>query len=255
MNTPFLTGRVALVSGAAQGMGAAHARELARLGAFVAVNDRKPSDQLTELAQEIDGIAVPGDVSDRSAVEAIVGRTAEAAGDIDILVANHAYMTMAPFLEAEIADWWKIVDTNLGGTLNLIQSVLPGMRRKGEGRIVVVSSEWGITGWPEASAYCASKAGAISLVKTLGRELGPEKIIINAIAPGVTDTPQLAVDATAEGVSLDAMRAAYSQQIPLGRIGTVDDIAEAVAFLCDFRISAMVGQVLQANGGSTRGRA
>jgi NAD(P)-dependent dehydrogenase (short-subunit alcohol dehydrogenase family) len=255
MTPSTLTGRVALVSGAAQGMGAAHARRLAGDGAFVAVNDREPSEALSALAAEIGGIAVPGDVSDPDQVADVVRRASDAAGPIDILVANHAYMTMAPFLEADLADWWKIIDTNLGGTLHLIQAVLPGMRSKGEGRIVVVSSEWGVTGWPEASAYSSSKAGAISLVKTLGRELAPERIIVNAIAPGVTDTPQLAVDARAEGISVEEMHEAYGESIPLGRIGSVEEIAAAVALLCDFRISAMVGQVLQVNGGSTRGRA
>jgi len=255
MRSSPLTGRVALVSGAAQGMGAAHARRLASDGAFVAVNDREPSEALSALAAEIGGIAVPGDVSDPGQVADVVRRASDAGGPVDILVANHAYMTMAPFLDADLADWWKIIDTNLGGTLHLIQAVLPGMRRRGEGRIVVVSSEWGVTGWPEASAYSASKAGAISLVKTLGRELAPERIIVNAIAPGVTGTPQLAVDAQAEGISLEQMHAVYSKNIPLGRIGRVDEIAAAVALLCDFRISAMVGQVLQVNGGSTRGRA
>ena len=255
MATSTLTGKVALVSGAAQGIGASVARRLAGDGAFVAVNDREPSEALSALAAEIGGIAVPGDVSDPGQTADVVRRASGAAGPVDILVANHAYMTMGPFLEADLADWWKIIDTNLGGTLHLIQAVLPGMRSKGEGRIVVVSSEWGVTGWPEASAYSASKAGAISLVKTLGRELAPEQIIVNAIAPGVTDTPQLAVDAQAEGISLEQMHAVYSTSIPLGRLGSADEIAAAVALLCDFRISAMVGQVLQINGGSTRGRA
>ena len=255
MATSTLTGQVALVSGAAQGIGSAIARRLASDGAFVAVNDREPSEALTALAVEIGGIAVPGDVSDQRRVVDVVRQASDAAGAIDILVANHAYMTMGPFLEADLADWWKIIDTNLGGTLHLIQAVLPGMRSTGEGRIVVVSSEWGVTGWPEASAYSASKAGAISLVKTLGRELAPEGIIVNAVAPGVTDTPQLAVDAEAGGISLEQMHAVYGRNIPLGRIGRVEEIAAAVALLCDFRVSAMVGQVLQANGGSTRGRA
>lgn len=255
MTSSTFTGRVALVSGAVQGMGAAHARRLARDGAFVAVNDREPSEALSALAAEIGGIAVPGDVSDPGQVVDVVRRASGPVGPVDILVANHAYMTMGTFLEADLADWWKVIDTNLGGTLRLIQAVLSGMRSKGEGRIVVVSSEWGVTGWPEASAYSSSKAGAISLVKTLGRELAPERIIVNAIAPGVTDTPQLAVDAQAEGISLEQMHAVYGENIPLGRIGRVDEIAAAVALLCDFRISAMVGQVLQINGGSTRGRA
>ncbi len=251
---PVFTGRVALVSGAAQGMGAAHARRLARSGAVVVVNDLFPSESLNRLAEEIGGIAAPGDVSDAEVVDDLVRHAEQRVGPIDILVANHAYMTMAPFLEADLDDWWKIIDTNLGGAINLIQAVLPGMRAKGAGRIVAIASEWGVTGWPKATAYSASKSGIIALVKTLGRELAPEGIIVNAIAPGVTDTPQLKVDALADGISLAEMKRIYSEEIPLGRVGTVEEIAATVAFLSDFRISAIVGQVVQVNGGSTRGR-
>jgi len=255
MTTRILDGAVALVTGAAQGMGAAHARHLAAAGARVAVNDRAASAGLTALADELGGLAVPGDVSHRSDVDAIIAAVTDWAGAPDVLVANHAYMTMAPLLEADLDDWWRIVDTNLGGTFALIQAVLPGMRAHGRGRIVVVSSEWGITGWPEATAYCASKAGLISLVKTLGRELAPDGIVVNALAPGVTNTPQLTVDAQAAGVELAEVIDSYAHGIPLGRVGEIDEMARAVVFLSDFRQGSMVGQVLQANGGSTRTRA
>jgi NAD(P)-dependent dehydrogenase (short-subunit alcohol dehydrogenase family) len=250
-----LTGRVALVTGAGQGMGAAHARRLAREGAVLAVNDRQDSPALQALADELGGVCAPGDVSDPDQVRALVSDVARQVGDIDVLVANHAYMTMAPFLEHDLEDWWAVLDTNLGGTFHLVQAVLPGMRRRGGGRIVVVSSEWGVTGWPGATAYAASKAGLISLTKTLGRELAPEGIIVNALAPGVTDTPQLEVDARDAGVDLAAMHQRYAQDIPLGRIARVEEMADVVALLADFRLSAMVGQVVQANGGSTRARA
>jgi NAD(P)-dependent dehydrogenase (short-subunit alcohol dehydrogenase family) len=250
-----LTGRVALVTGAGQGMGAAHARRLAREGAVLAVNDRQDSPALQALADELGGVCAPGDVSDPDQVRALVSDVARRVGDIDVLVANHAYMTMAPFLEHDLEDWWAVLDTNLGGTFHLVQAVLPGMRRRGGGRIVVVSSEWGVTGWPGATAYAASKAGLISLTKTLGRELAPEGIIVNALAPGVTDTPQLEVDARDAGVDLAAMHQRYAQDIPLGRIARVEEMADVVALLADFRLSAMVGQVVQANGGSTRARA
>ena len=249
-----LDGKVALVTGAAQGMGSSHARRLAREGATVAVNDRVASPALTALADEVGGIAVPGDVADPSAVRAIVSAVENHVGSIDVLVSNHAYMTMADLVDHDLADWWKVVDTNLGGTFHLVQAVLPGMRRSGGGRIVVIASEWGVTGWPRATAYAGSKAGLVSLVKTLGRELAPEGIIVNAIAPGVTDTPQLEVDAEAAGVSLDEIRTRYAADIPLGRIAEPDEISQVVAFLADFRQSAIIGQVVQANGGTTRGR-
>ncbi|MGE2734528.1 SDR family NAD(P)-dependent oxidoreductase [Mycolicibacterium vaccae] len=249
-----LTGRVALVTGAAQGMGAAHARRLAAAGATVAVNDREDSDVLTALAAEIGGLTAVGDVSDPLQCRNVADHVAATAGRLDILVANHAYMTMAPLLDHDDADWWKVVDTNLGGTFFLVQSVLPHMRRAGAGRIVVITSEWGVTGWPEATAYAASKAGLIAMVKTLGRELARERIIVNAVAPGVIDTPQLQVDAEAAGVPLDEIRRDYARAIPMGRIGAVDEIAAAVELLSDFAMEAVVGQVVSCNGGATRSR-
>jgi NAD(P)-dependent dehydrogenase (short-subunit alcohol dehydrogenase family) len=248
------TGRVALVTGAAQGMGAAHARRLAAAGVTVAINDIRAGDALDALADEIGGLAVPGDVADPETCVRIADTVAATAGRLDILVANHAYMTMAPLLEHDERDWWRVVDTNLGGTFHLVQAVLPHMRRLGAGRIVVISSEWGVTGWPQATAYAASKSGLIALVKTLGRELAPERIIVNAVAPGVIDTPQLRVDAAAAGVGLETVQARYARSIPLGRIGTADEIAAAVQLLTDFDLEAVVGQVISCNGGSTRGR-
>jgi NAD(P)-dependent dehydrogenase (short-subunit alcohol dehydrogenase family) len=250
-----LDGRVALVTGAARGMGAAHARCLAAAGATVAVNDIRDSAELTALADEIGGLTAAGDVSDPDECVRIVADVVQATGRLDVLVANHAYMTMAPLLDHDDADWWKVVDTNLSGTFYLVQAVLPHMRCAGAGRIVVVSSEWGVTGWPEATAYAASKAGLISLVKTLGRELAPERIIVNAVAPGVTDTPQLQVDADAAGVELAAIHRHYASSIPLGRIGFPDEVAAAVELLSDFDVEAVVGQVISCNGGSTRSRA
>ncbi|MGU3498057.1 SDR family NAD(P)-dependent oxidoreductase [Mycobacterium sp. C31M] len=247
--------RVALVTGAAQGMGAAHARRLAADGMTVAVNDIRAGAALDALAAEVGGFAVPGDVSDPQNCVRIADTVAERAGRLDVLVANHAYMTMALLLEHEESDWWRVVDTNLGGTFHLVRAVLPHMRARGEGRIVVIASEWGVTGWPEATAYSAAKAGLIALVKGLGRELAPENIIVNAVAPGVTDTPQLQVDADAAGVDLATMHGRYAESIPLGRIGRADEIAAAVALLADFEVAAIVGQVISCNGGSTRSRA
>ena len=249
-----LQGRVALVTGAAQGMGAAHSRRLAAAGATVAVNDIRASDALSELADEIGGVAVPGDVSEPQVCTRITDAVVAAAGRLDALVANHAYMTMAPILQHDERDWWRVVDTNLSGTCHLVQAVLPHMRRVGEGRIVVITSEWGVTGWPDATAYAASKAGLISLVKTLGRELAPERIIVNAVAPGVIDTPQLQVDADAAGTDLASIQARYAETIPLARLGTPEEIAAAVELLVDFSMEAVVGQVISCNGGTTRSR-
>lgn len=241
----------ALVTGAAQGIGRAIALRLAAGGARVAVNDREPAAVLDELAASIGGIAAPADVSDRAQVRDMVART----GPVDTLVCNAAYMSMSPFIEHPARDWWKIIDTNLTGVFHLIQAVLPGMRGQGGGRIVIVTSYWGVTGWPNATAYAASKAGLISLAKTLGRELGPEGIIVNAVAPGVIATPQLDVDAKDAGVTLDEIHRRYAENIPLGRVGRPEEIADAVAFLASPKVGAMVGQILQVNGGEIRCRA
>lgn len=255
MGRSDLTGRVALVTGAAQGMGAAHAARLAADGATVVVNDRVSTPALERVAEQVGGLALAADLSDPAAVERLVAEVEERLGRLDVLVANHAYMTMAPFLEHDLRDWWKVVDTNLGGTFHLIRSAVPGMRSRGGGRVVVITSGWGVTGWPNATAYAASKAGLVALVKTLGRELAPDGIIVNGIAPGVIDTPQLQVDADAAGTTLDAIRAEYATAIPLGRIGAPQEISAAVSMLADFRLQAMVGQIVQVNGGETRTRA
>lgn len=248
-----LRGRLALVTGAAQGIGAAIARRLATDGADVAVNDLAESDALAEVVATTGGFPAVGDVANPS-VANLVDAIERDRRPVDLLVCNAAHMTMAPFTDDDEDEWWRVVDTNLAGTFGLIQAVLPGMRRAGGGNVVVIASEWGVIGWPGASAYSASKAGLISLVKTLGRELARENITVNAIAPGVVDTPQLHVDAAAASISLAEMHQRYGEGIPMGRIGRPDEIAGAVALLARSDIGAVVGQTLQVNGGSTRCR-
>lgn len=248
-----LEGKTALVSGAGQGLGRAIALRLAAEGARVAVNDRTPSQKVDEVVQETGGVAAIADVSDPDAVNRMVAEVEERLGPIDVLVANHAYMTMAPFVEHDPEDWWRNVDVNLTGTFFLVRGVLPTMRRRGAGRIAIIASEFGVVGWANATAYAASKAGLISLTKTLGRELGPENILVNAIAPGIMDTPQLDVDAEDAGVSPEEIRRRYAADSPIGRIGRPEEIAALVAFLASDGAGALVGQVLQPNGATTRG--
>ena len=126
------------------------------------------------------------------------------------------------------------------------------MAERGFGRIVVIASEWGVIGWPNATAYAASKGGLISLVKSAARAVGAKGVSVNAIAPGVTDTPQLDVDALDAGVSHEEIARRYGEEIPLGRVGMPEEIAATVAFLCSTNAEAFVGQVLHPNGGSTR---
>jgi NAD(P)-dependent dehydrogenase (short-subunit alcohol dehydrogenase family) len=248
-------GRLALVTGASQGIGAAIARRLAREGATVAVNGLTHDERMSAVIADTAGFPAVGNISDPDVVRALVGDIEATRGPIDVLVCNAAYMTMAPFVDHDEQDWWKIIDTNLAGTVYLVQAVLAGMRRTGCGNIVIIASEWGVTGWPEATAYAASKAGLIALTKTLGRELAPENITVNAVAPGVIDTPQLQVDADNAKVSLAEMHEEYSRDIPIGRIGRPDEIASAVALLARRDLGAFIGQTIQVNGGSTRCRA
>jgi 2-hydroxycyclohexanecarboxyl-CoA dehydrogenase len=250
-----LDGRLALVSGAAQGLGRAIATRLAAEGARLAVNDRRPSPELDRLAAETAGVTAVADVSDPGAVDAMVAEVERAHGPVEVLVANHAYMSMRPFVEHNPEDWWRNVDVNLSGTFFLLRAVLPGMRRNGGGRIVIIASEFGVVGWANATAYAASKTGLISLTKTLGRELGPENILVNAIAPGIMDTPQLDVDASDAGVSPEEIRRRYAAESPMGRIGRPEEIAALAAFLSTDGAGAFVGQILQPNGGTTRGLA
>jgi len=219
------------------------------------MNDIADDGHLGARAKDLGGIAVPADIAAAEAPGQIVDAVRGRLGDIDVLVANAAAMEMGSFVTQEQTRWWRQVDVNLSAHFRLVQAVVPGMRRIGCGRIVIIASGWGVIGHPNASAYSASKAGLIALAKGLGRELGPEGILTNAIAPSYVDTEQLQVDAEAAGVTLDEMRGIYRRLIPVGRLATVEDIAAAVSFLASPLSGAFVGQVLQPGGGVTRTRA
>lgn len=245
----------ALVTGAAQGLGHGTALRLAADGFAVAVNDISDDGRLAALADEIGGLAVPGDIADPDAVTAMTRTVIGELGRVDALVANAAAMQMGPFLTQDPAAWWRQIEVNLSGHFRLIQAVVPHMRSAGGGRIVLIASGWGVIGHPNATAYAASKAGLIALAKGLGRELGPQGILTNAIAPAYIDTEQLRVDADDAGITLDEMRQRYRELVPTGQLAAVADIAAAVAFLVGPGGSAFVGQVLQPSGGVTRTRA
>ncbi len=246
-----IDGRVALVTGAGQGMGRAIAERLATEGARVAANDLNPGTAAAT-SEAVGGIAVPFDVAEPDAVDAGVATVERELGPVELLVANHAFMTMAPFLEESPGHWRRILDVNLFGTGVLIERCAPGMADRGFGRVVVIASEWGAIGWSNATAYAASKGGLISMVKSVARAVGARGVSVNAIAPGVTDTPQLDVDALDAGVSHEEIVRRYGEVIPLGRVGLPEEIAATVAFLCSTNAEAFVGQVLHPNGGSTR---
>jgi NAD(P)-dependent dehydrogenase (short-subunit alcohol dehydrogenase family) len=242
---------VALVTGAGQGIGRATALRLAREGARVCVNDIDV-ENAARVADEVGGLSVPCDVSDRDAVRSAISRCEHELGPVELLVANHAFMTMAPFLESSEADFARTLEVNLLGTAWLIAACAPAMAARGYGRIVAIASEWGVIGWPNATSYAASKGGIIALVKSAARRFARDGVAVNAVAPGVTDTPQLDVDAADAGLTHEEMVEVYGRDVPLGRIGRASDIAATVTFLLSEPAAAFVGQVLGPNGGSTR---
>jgi NAD(P)-dependent dehydrogenase (short-subunit alcohol dehydrogenase family) len=246
-----LTGRVAFVTGAGQGIGRATALRLSREGADVCVNDIN-AETAGAVAEEAGGFSAPCDVSDLAAVREQIARCERERGPIDLLVANHAFMVMAPFVDHPETDFARTLDVNLLGTAWLMSVCAPAMAARGYGRIVAIASEWGQIGWPNATAYAATKGGIIALVKSVARQYARDGVAVNAVAPGVTDTPQLDVDAADAGFTHEEMVQAYGRDVPLGRIGRPEDIAATVAFLLSTPAIAFVGHVLGPNGGATR---
>lgn len=223
---------LALVTGAGGRYGAAIARRLAADGHRVAVNDL-PDVDLRGLAAEIGGIAAPGDVAHPDGVRALLGRLERTAGaHVGVLVAAAAHRTTAPLPKHDLDDWWHVVDTALGGAFACAQAVLPGMAERGGGRIVLLASEAGVAGRADATACSAADAGVIALAKSLGRELAPFGVAVNAVAPAGPDEPT-----------------------PLGPAPTAAEVAATVAFLADPRLPTLVGQTLNLTGGRTRARA
>lgn len=246
---------IALITGAGGGLGSAVARRLAADGHRVALNDR-PGLDLTGLAGKLGGVAAPADVTDPEAVTAMVADVEERAGEhIGILVAGATRLTTAPFGEHDLDDWWRVIDVDLGGTFACAQAVLAGMVERGGGRMVLVASEAGLIGLPDATAWSAAKAGIVALTKALGRELASFGIAVNAIAPSVIDTQRLADRARTAGMPAEEYRARQAARVPLGRIATPAEIAATVAFLADERMTALVGQIVHADGGTNRTRA
>jgi 3-oxoacyl-[acyl-carrier protein] reductase len=242
-----LDGRIALVTGASRGIGAAIATAFGREGAAVAVNFHRSEARAAEVVAAIraagsKAIAVRADVSDGAAVRAMVDRVLAELGPIDVLVNNAGILNAAPLHEMSEATWDAMLATNLRSVFLLTRAVLPGMLERGRGKIINVSSQLGQKGFPGHVHYAAAKAGVIGFTRALAREVGPRGIHVNAIAPGAIETDLI-------GPVTDAFRREKSAIFALRRLGLPDDVAPTAVFLASDGSNYYAGQTLCPNGG------
>jgi 3-oxoacyl-[acyl-carrier protein] reductase len=245
-----LLGRIALVTGASQGIGRACALELARAGATVVLAARNEI-KLAEAVEEIQGAggeaaAIPLDLASEESIKSIAKSVVESYGKVEILVNNAGITRDGLMLRMKREDWDDVLRTNLTGAFLLTQALLSPMLKNRWGRIVNITSVVGRTGQAGQVNYAASKAGLIGLTRSMARELASRGITVNAVAPGYIETPMTAV--------LDEkQRAAMIAAIPLGRPGTDLEIAQAVKFLASDAAAYITGHVLDVNGGMYMG--
>jgi len=240
-----LTGRIAIVTGASRGIGRGIATRLALQGATVVAAARGDNAAAT-----VSEIAAAGgkaevasvDVTDTAAVEALVSGALERHGRIDLLVNNAGITKDQLMLRLKREDWDAVIATNLTSAFTCTQAVLRPMIKQRSGRIIMISSVVGQTGNAGQVNYAASKAGLIGFTKSLAREVASRHITVNAIAPGLIETEMT-------GAMTDKVREQWATAIPLGRPGTVADVAAAVCFLASDEAGYITGQVLAVNGG------
>jgi 3-oxoacyl-[acyl-carrier protein] reductase len=245
-----LSGRVALVTGASQGIGRACALRLAASGAAVAVAARN-QEKLTDLVREIEtaggkAAAFPVDVADEEQIKAAFKAALGQFGKIDILVNNAGITRDQLVMRMKRADWDSVLNTNLTSAYLCIQQVISSMLKQRWGRIINITSVFGQMGQAGQANYAASKAGLIGLTMAIAREVGSRNITCNAVAPGFIETSMTSV--LSEEFKQGALK-----MIPLGRVGTTEDVANSVAFLASDEASYITGHVLSVNGGMLMG--
>jgi pyridoxal 4-dehydrogenase len=240
-----LEGRVAIVTGAGQGIGRAIAEKLRAEGASVVVAD-KNSETAEKTAAEIGGTALVTDVSDPDQVSALVAAAAGQFGKIDILVNDAAIVPFVPWEELDFAEWRRVMSVNIDGVFLMCKAVYPHMKQAGYGRIVNIASNVVTAGTPNMAHYVSSKGAVFAFTRSLATEVGAHGITVNAVAPGLT---------ASEGVMASPHAEAFDfvvslQSIP--RRAVPADIAPAVAFLASEEAHWITGQMLTADGGHTR---
>ncbi len=244
LNGQELAGKVAVVTGGSRGIGRAIVEQLARGGARVAVVARS-ADRAEAVAAELHGEGHRGyacDVADSAAVDALVKQVEGDFGSLDILVNNAGVTEDNLLLRLSDEDWDRVQDTNLKGAFHTIRAATKGMMRRRSGRIINITSVVGLTGNKGQANYAASKAGLIGLTKAVAKELASRGILCNAVAPGFIETEMTAA-------MTESAREQLSGQIPLGRLGSPDDVATVVRFLAGPGAGYITGQVIVVDGG------
>jgi 3-oxoacyl-[acyl-carrier protein] reductase len=242
-----LSTKVAIVTGAGQGIGRAISLGLAREGARVVVADinKRGAESVAAELEKAGGQALSChvDVSKVDSVDELKETTLQRFGSIDILVNNAGIYPVCSLAEMAEEVWDRVIDTNLGGNFLCSRAVVPYMRSAKAGRIISVSSTIAYKGAKNGAHYAASKGGIIGFVKALARELAPDGITVNAICPGVTDTAQ------PRGHRSEEELLSQAKNIPLGRIGEAEDMAGPVVFLASDAAAYITGQALMVTGG------
>ena len=244
-----LTGQVALVTGAAGGIGRAVALRLASAGANIVINHFDTPDTAEDLARAIESLGrktlvIAADVGDEVAVDGLFQRIDQTFGRIDILVANAGITRALDIFETSLADWDSVIRTNLTGTFLTARQAMLRMRTAGRGNVVILGSVVGHQGALKGHiAYGATKAGLHGMAKTLARTGATIGIRVNAVAPGIVDTELLSSTHGAAGIAELRMR------VPLGTLASVEDVAEAVLYLAGPASGHVTGTVLDVNGG------
>lgn len=240
-----LDGKIAIVTGAGQGIGKAIAEKLAAERATVVVTDLVASTAEQTAAALPGAVAIRADVTDRDGVQSMVDWVTQEFGRIDVLVNNAGWDKASPFVESGPADWDRAIAVNLYGVLHTCKAVLPVMASQGSGAVVNLGSDAGRVGSSGEAVYSAAKGGIIAFTKSLAREMARHQIRINCVCPGPTDT---ALFASFAGPGL---REALTKAIPFRRLGQPADVANVVAFLASDEASFVTGQTVSVSGGLT----
>jgi len=246
-----LEGKNALVTGAGRGIGRAIALALARDGASVAVADinGENAERVRAEAETLGrkAVALRVDLTRRAEVEAMARRAVEGLGRVDVLVNTAGWDLLQPFLESEEETWDRIISLNYRAVLYTCKALLPGMVERGAGKVVNISSDAGRGGSFGQAVYSGTKGAIIAFSKALARELARHKINVNVVCPGLTET-QLLQDCREQ---MPKVMDAVTRAIPWGRVGTPEEVAEAVAFLASPAADYITGQTLSVSGGLT----